>query len=288
MTAPPPARARLSPADIRARKGRGAPLVMVTAYDVGSAEIAERAGVDIILVGDSAAMTVLGHASTRLVSVEEMLMLTAAARRGARATLLVGDLPFGSYEASDVLAVATARRFADAGCDAVKMEGDRETVQRARAVIAAGIPVMGHIGLTPQATGVGEGFRVHARTAETALAAITGARALADAGCFAVVAEAIPADVARLLTPRVPVPVIGIGAGGTTDGQVLVYHDLVGLYDAHQPRFVKRYAALKAEAIAAVTRYASDVRTRRFPGAEHEYGMEEGELARLVAELGDG
>jgi 3-methyl-2-oxobutanoate hydroxymethyltransferase len=261
---------------------------MVTAYDHSSAQAAELAGVDVILVGDSAAMTVLGYPSTRLVSADEMLMLTRAARRGAPSTLLVGDLPFGTYEASDDIALATARRFVDAGCDAVKMEGAEAIVARARALIAAGIPVMGHVGLTPQQTGAGEGFRVHGRTVASALEVIRGAKALQAAGCFAVVVEAVPAAVARELTPRMDVPVIGIGAGGATDGQVLVLNDLVGLYDAHVPRFVKRYASLKSEMVDAIGRYAADVRAHRFPSNEHEYGMDEIEVEQLRERLAAG
>ena len=254
---------------------------MVTAFDYVSAQVAERAGVDIILVGDSAAMTVLGYESTRLVSVDEMLMLTRAARRGATTPLLVGDLPFRSYESSDVEALETARRFMEAGCDAVKMEGSGAITDRAATLVRAGIPVMGHVGLTPQQSGGPEGFRVHGRTADTALEIMRGAIALERAGCFAIVVEAVPAGVARLLTPRIGVPMIGIGAGDGTDGQVLVFHDLVGLYDAHVPRFVKRYATLKPEMVDAVGRYAADVRARRFPAAEHEYGIDAAELERF-------
>jgi 3-methyl-2-oxobutanoate hydroxymethyltransferase len=262
-------------------KGGAEPIVMVTAYDFSTAQVAEQACVDLVLVGDSAAMVVLGHESTRLVTIEEMLMLTRAARRGAPSSLLIGDLPYTSYESSNELAVATARRFAEAGCDGVKMEGAGPIVDRARAVIAAGIPVMGHVGLTPQQTGDREGFRVHGKTAQAALDIIASAEALDAAGCFAIVAEAMPAAVARELTPRVRAPVIGIGAGGEIDGQVLVFHDLVGLYDAHVPRYVKRYAEVKKVMLDAVTRYAEDVRARRFPGAEHEYRMEAAEIEKL-------
>ncbi|HKN64839.1 MAG TPA: 3-methyl-2-oxobutanoate hydroxymethyltransferase [Gemmatimonadaceae bacterium] len=277
---------RLTIAGIRSMKGSAEPIVMVTAYDFATAQVVERAGVDLVLVGDSAAMVVLGYETTRLVSVDEMLMLTRAARRGAPASLIVGDLPFGTYESGNELAVATARRFADAGCDAVKMEGGGATVERARAVMAAGIPVMGHVGLTPQQTGDREGFRVHGRTVEGARDIIASARALDAAGCFAIVAEAMPAPVARAVTERVRAPVIGIGAGPSTDGQVLVFHDLVGLYDEHVPRYVKRYAEVKASMVDAVTRYAADVRARSFPGAEHVYRMEAGEEAKLAALLG--
>jgi 3-methyl-2-oxobutanoate hydroxymethyltransferase len=277
---------RLTTEAIRTRKN-AEPIVMVTAYDFATAQVAERAGVDLILVGDSAAMVVLGYETTRLVSIEEMLMLTRAARRGAPDSLLIGDLPFGTYEDSDAHAVATARRFGEAGCDAVKMEGAGPTVDRARAVIASGMPVMGHVGLTPQHTGSPEGFRVHGRTADTALEVIAAARALDAAGCFAIVAEAMPAAVAAELTPRVRAPVIGIGAGPHVDGQVLVFHDLVGLYDAHVAKYVKRYGSVKSDMIEAVRQYASDVRERKFPAAEHEYGIEQRELAKLRMALGE-
>ncbi|MFL5613123.1 MAG: 3-methyl-2-oxobutanoate hydroxymethyltransferase [Gemmatimonadaceae bacterium] len=273
---------RLTIDAVRAMKGRAAPIVMVTAYDFATAQVAEQAGVDLILVGDSAAMVVLGYESTRVVSVEEMLMLTRAARRGAPASLLIGDLPFGTYERSNELAVTTARRFTEAGCNAIKMEGGGATVDRARAVIAAGIPVMGHVGLTPQQTGDREGFRVHGRTAAGAREIIADALALDAAGCFAIVAEAMPTPVARAVTGKTRAPVIGIGAGPETDGQVLVFHDLVGLYDAHVPRYVKRYAELKAVMIEAVRRYAVEVRARTFPGPEHVYRMEAGEEEKLA------
>ena len=276
---------RLTTDAIRAMKGRGEAIVMITAYDFSTAQVAERAGVDIVLVGDSAAMVVLGYETTRLVTIEEMLMLAGAVRRGAPLSLVIGDLPYRSYESSNELAVATSRRFVQAGCDAVKMEGANATVDRAQAVIAAGIPVMGHVGLTPQHTGDGEGFRVHGRTADAALQIISDARALDGAGCFAIVAEAMPAVVARALTPRVRAPVIGIGAGPDTDGQVLVFHDLVGLYDEHVPRYVKRYAELKAVMIDAVGRYASEVRGHQFPGPEHQYRMEAGEEEKLAQRL---
>ena len=281
----PATRRRLTIDGIRSMKRAAEPIVMVTAYDFATAQVVERAQVDLVLVGDSAAMVVLGYPTTRLVSVDEMLMLTRAARRGAPASLIVGDLPFGSYERANELAVATARRFVDAGCDAVKMEGGGATVERARAVIASGIPVMGHVGLTPQQTGDREGFRVHGRTAEGAREIVISARALDEAGCFAIVAEAMPAAVARAVTERVRAPVIGIGAGPATDGQVLVFHDLVGLYDEHVPRYVKRYAEVKASMVDAVARYAADVRARTFPGTEHVYRMEAGEEEKLGALL---
>ncbi|HZB76976.1 MAG TPA: 3-methyl-2-oxobutanoate hydroxymethyltransferase [Solirubrobacteraceae bacterium] len=261
----------------------GEPIVMVTAYDHPSAKAVEAAGVDIVLVGDSAANNVLGYADTVPVTVEELLMLTAAVRRGLRTPLLVGDLPFGSYEASDEQAIGTAHRFVkEAGCDAVKLEGSPE---RARAIVRAGVPVMGHVGLTPQtATALG-GYRAQGRTAERARAVLEEALALQEAGCFAIVFEAIPAEVTDVIMGHMEIPVIGIGAGASTDGQVLVLHDLLGIHGDAHPKFVKRYADLRGEMVRGLTAYAEDVRTRRFPGPEHTYGIAPEELHRLQEQL---
>ncbi|MDQ6751232.1 MAG: 3-methyl-2-oxobutanoate hydroxymethyltransferase [Actinomycetota bacterium] len=260
-------------------KRLGEPIVMVTAYDYPSAQVAEAAGVDIVLVGDSGAMTVLGYDSTVPVSLDEMLMLAAAVDRGCQTPLVVGDLPFGSYEASDEQAIATAQRFVkEAGCDAVKLEGGEASVSRAHAIVRSGIPVMGHIGLTPQtATALG-GYRAQGRTAERALEIGRDAIALEQAGCFSLVFEAIPAAVAESLMERLSIPVIGIGAGGSTDGQVLVFHDLLGIYDGHSPRFAKRYGHVKQDMIDGVRAYADDVRAGRFPAPEHTYSIDPEEL----------
>jgi 3-methyl-2-oxobutanoate hydroxymethyltransferase len=268
------------------KKQLGEPIVMITAYDYPSAQVAEEAGVDVVLVGDSGAMTVLGYPSTVPVSTDEMLMLAAAVRRGLKTPLLVGDLPFGSYEASDEQAIRTAQRFVkEAGCDAVKLERGGTSVQRARAIAESGIPVMGHVGLTPQtATALG-GHRAQGRTAERALQVARDALALQEAGCFSIVFEAIPAAVAQELMERLDVPVIGIGAGPATDGQVLVFHDLLGIYDGHVARFVKRYAETKAQMVAGVAEYGEDVRRRTFPSSEHTYTIDEEELARFRAAL---
>jgi len=264
------------------KKCLGEPIVMVTAYDYPSAQVAQAAGVDVVLVGDSGAMTVLGYPSTVPVTIEEMLMLAAAVRRGLRTPLLVGDLPFGSYEASDEQAVMAAQRFVkEAGCDAVKLERGGTTVQRARAIVAAGIPVMGHVGLTPQtATALG-GYRAQGRTAEAALEVTRAALGLQEAGCFSIVFEAIPAAVAEVVMARLEIPVIGIGAGARTDGQVLVFHDLLGIYDGHAPRFAKRFAEIKAQMVAGVAQYAAEVRGGAFPGPEHVYSIDEEELERF-------
>jgi 3-methyl-2-oxobutanoate hydroxymethyltransferase len=268
------------------KKRLGEPIVMVTAYDYPSAQVAQEAGIDVVLVGDSGAMTVLGYPSTVPVSVDEMIMLAAAARRGLRTPLLVGDLPFGSYEASDELAVTTAQRFVkEAGCDAVKLERGGTSVDRARAIVAAGIPVVGHLGLTPQtATALG-GYRAQGRTAEAALAMARDAVALQEAGCFMLVLEAIPAAVTPELMAHLEIPVIGIGAGDATDGQVLVFHDLLGIYDGHVARFAKRYADVRAHMVAGLAQYAQDVRSRAFPTPEHFYSIDEEQLQRFAAGL---
>jgi 3-methyl-2-oxobutanoate hydroxymethyltransferase len=269
------------------KKRLGEPIVMVTAYDFPSAQVAQEAGVDVVLVGDSGAMTVLGYPSTVPVSTDEMLMLASAVRRGLRTPLLVGDLPFGSYEGSDQQAIATAQRFIkEAGCDAVKLERGGTSVQRARAIVEAGIPVMGHVGLTPQtATALG-GYRAQGRTADRAVAVAKDAIALEAAGCFSVVLEAIPAAVAEEVMARVQIPIIGIGAGPATDGQVLVFHDLLGIYDGHVARFAKRFADVRAHMIAGVAEYAAEVRSGAFPAPEHCYSIDDEELERFRAGLG--
>ena len=285
-TAPPAKGKPVTLTSLAERKALGEPVAMVTAYDYPSAQVAEAAGVDVVLVGDSAAMTVLGYPSTVPISLEEMLMLAAAVRRGLRTPLLIGDLPFGSYEVSDEQAVTTAQRFVkEAGCDAVKLERGGSSVRRARAIVEAGIPVMGHVGLTPQtATALG-GYRSQGRTAERAAEVAHDALALEEAGCFSLVFEAIPSDLTDEIMPLLHVPVIGIGAGPSTDGQVLVFHDLLGIYDGHAARFVKRYANVREQMVAGVRAFAEDVRARRYPEEEHGYTMAPDERERLRALL---
>jgi 3-methyl-2-oxobutanoate hydroxymethyltransferase len=268
------------------KKALGEPIVMVTAYDYPSALAVDAAGVDLVLVGDSGAMTVLGHPSTVPVELDELVMLARAVRRGLQTPFMVGDLPFGSYEVSDQQAVTTAMRFVkEAGCDAVKLEGGGPvSVARARAIAQAGIPVMGHVGLTPQtATALG-GYRAQGRNAQAAARVEREALALQDAGCFAIVFEAIPSVVAEAIMPGMRVPVIGIGAGPATDGQVLVFHDLLGIRQGRGAKFVKRYADLLDEMTAGVAQYAADVRGRRYPGPEHQYSMPQEELDRFRRE----
>jgi 3-methyl-2-oxobutanoate hydroxymethyltransferase len=273
---------RLTLGDIAAKKDAGEPIVMVTAYDFPSAQIVEAAGVDLVLVGDSAAMVVLGYDSTVPVTTDEMLMLTAAVRRGLARPLLIGDLPFGSYEASDEIAIATAQRFIkEAGVDLVKIERGGTTVDRARALVNAGIPVVGHVGLTPQtATALG-GYRAQGRTAEAAQAVIDDALALQAAGVSMLVVEAVPSEVTAALMPLIDIPVIGIGAGAVADGQVLVFHDLLGIHAGGAAKFVKRYADLRTAAIDGVRSYADEVRDRVYPAPEHTYRMPDAEAARL-------
>jgi 3-methyl-2-oxobutanoate hydroxymethyltransferase len=265
------------------KKRLGEPLVMVTAYDYPSARAVEAAGVDLVLVGDSAATTVLGYSATTPVDLDDMLVLARAVRRGLSTPLMIGDLPFGSYEVSDEQAITTAVRMVkEAGCDAVKLEGGGEaSVSRARAIAGAGIAVMGHVGLTPQSSTALGGWKAQGRNAKAAARIAREALALQEAGCFAIVFEAIPAAVTEELMPHLEVPVIGIGAGPATDGQVLVFHDLLGMRDGLGPRFVKRYANLQQEMNAGVTAYAEDVRLRRYPAAEHTYSIDPAELAEL-------
>ncbi|MFI8595499.1 3-methyl-2-oxobutanoate hydroxymethyltransferase [Microbacterium sp. NPDC078428] len=269
-------------ATLAARKAAREAIVMVTAYDFPSAQVASAAGVDIVLVGDSGAMTVLGYDSTVPVTIDEMLVLVKAVRRGLSGPMLVADLPFGSYEVSDEQAILTAQRFVkEGGADAVKIERGGTSVERARALVAAGIPVMGHVGLTPQTAAVLGGFRSQGRTAEEAARVGHDAVALQDAGCFAIVFEAIPSAATEAIVPLLHVPVIGIGAGPATDGQVLVFHDLLGIHDGAPARFVKRYAALREAMIAGVSAYADEVRSGAYPAPEHGYGMPADEAARL-------
>jgi 3-methyl-2-oxobutanoate hydroxymethyltransferase len=289
--APPSERRPVTIPQLAEMKRRGQPIVMMTAYDFPSAQVAEESGVDLVLVGDTAAMTVLGYDSTVPVSMDEMVMLASAVRRGAHTPLVIGDLPFGSYQGSNEQAVQSAIRYLkEAGCDAVKMEmagvsgavADKsESVARARAIVAAGIPVMGHVGLTPQSASALGGYRTQGRTMHQAVQVADDALAMQDAGCFAVVFEAVPAAVTEVIMDRMRIPVIGIGAGPSTDGQVLVFHDLLGLYEGHTPRFVKRFAEVKREMVEGVRAYADEVRDRRFPAAEHTYSIDPDELDRF-------
>jgi len=281
-----PAPGKLPLPEVAEMKRRGDRIVMITAYDAPSARIADAAGVDLILVGDSAAMVVLGHDSTVPATMDEMLMLTRAVTRGAHRPLVIADLPFGSYHVSVEQAIESAIRFVKEGrADAVKLEGAGPMLARVRALTDAGIPVMGHIGLTPQTATMLGGFKAQGRTASKAAQLYADALALQAAGCFAIVLEAMPSPVAARITEALDIPTIGIGAGPDCDGQVLVWHDLLGLYEGHAPRFVKQYADLAPTIGAAVEQYASEVRDGSFPEEKHTYAMSEEELALFEQEL---
>ena len=269
---------KLTLPELADRVRRGERLVVITAYDAPSARLADAAGIDIILVGDSAGTTVLGLDSTVPVTMEEMLVFTRAAARGTSRAIVVADMPFGSYQVSEETAVANAVRFVqEAGADAVKLEGAGRTLTRVSGIVEAGIPVMGHIGLTPQSATKLGGYKAQGRTAAAAHRLVDEAVALERAGCFSIVLEAIPAAVASRITDAVSIPTIGIGAGAGCSAQVLVWHDLLGLIEGPLPRFVKQYARLAETIRGALDRYVSEVRSGAFPGDEHTYGMPDAE-----------
>jgi 3-methyl-2-oxobutanoate hydroxymethyltransferase len=279
---------KLSLLELAEKKARGERLVMVTAYDYPGAKLADAAGVDLILVGDSAADNVLCYESTVPVTVDELLVLVRAVVRGAKRPFVIADMPFGSFQVSDESAVANAVRFVkEAGADAVKVEGAGPILSRVQALVGAGIPVMGHIGLTPQSATMLGGFKAQGRTAAKARKLHADARALEAAGCFAVVLEAVPAAVAARITETLTVPTIGIGAGPSCDGQVLVWHDLLGLSDRRPARFVKRYAEVGDQIRGALEAFASEVRSGAFPAEEHTYTIPDEELRLFAASTED-
>jgi 3-methyl-2-oxobutanoate hydroxymethyltransferase len=285
MSTPPAGKLPLP--ELAEMKRRGDKIVMVTAYDAPGARFAEDAGIDLILVGDTAAMVVLGHEGTTVpVTMDEMIFLTKTVARAAYRPIVVGDMPFGSYQVSDEDAVRNAIRFVkEARADVVKLEGAGPSVSRARAIVGAGIPVMGHIGLTPQSATMLGGFKTQGKTHEAARKLVADALELEAAGCFSIVLEAVPAPVAAEITRLLTVPTIGIGAGVDCDGQVLVYHDLLGLTEGHLPRFVKRYANLSREIRDALEAYAADVRSGAFPEEQHTYAMRDEERREFLGEL---
>ena len=271
---------------LQQKKNSGEPIVMVTAYDYPGARAAERAGVDMVLVGDSGAQVVLGHSSTVSITTDELLVLAGAVRRGTTHAFVVCDLAFGSTEESDAQAVATAVRFVkEAGADSVKLEGGTESrLSRIRAIVAAGIPVVGHIGLTPQtATALG-GLRAQGRTRESAERLVCEALGVEAAGAFCLVVEAVPSEITRLLQEALTIPVIGIGAGPAA-GQVLVLHDLLGVTEGHTAKFVKQFGTIGDDTVAALSAYAAEVRAGTFPGPEHQYAAAEDALAAARSAL---
>jgi 3-methyl-2-oxobutanoate hydroxymethyltransferase len=278
---------KLSVADFAALKQQHQKIAMITAYDAPSARFADAAGIDAILVGDSAAMTVFGYEQTTAITLDDMLLLARAARRGTTRAVLIADMPFGSVQVSDADTVANAVRFVkDAGVDAVKIEGAGPMARRIAAVIDAGIPVVGHIGLTPQSANQLGGYKAQGRTAAAAERLLDEAATLEHAGCVAIVLEAIPPPVAAAITRALTIPTIGIGAGVDCDGQVLVWHDVLGLNGVTDgtvkvPKFVKRYADLGTEIVTAVRAYIADVQSGRFPEPRHTYSMPDEERERF-------
>ncbi len=279
-------RKKVTTLTLREKKQRGEIITMLTAYDYATALAVDRAGIDVILVGDSLGMVVLGYETTLPVTMEEMLHHCRAVTRGAKFAMLVGDMPFMSYQVSPQEALRNAGRFLqEAGMDAVKLEGGREAADAVKLIVDAGIPVMGHLGLTPQSIHKLGGFRAQGRTARAAKRLIEDAQILEEAGCFSIVLEAVPDRVAELISKRVSIPTIGIGAGAGCDGQVLVTHDLLGLFDRFTPKFVKRYADIHAEMARAFAEYKADVEKRAFPAVEHAYSIDDKEFTALVQEL---
>jgi 3-methyl-2-oxobutanoate hydroxymethyltransferase len=270
---------KVSILDLQQKKAEGRPITMLTAYDYPGALLVDEAGIDLLLVGDSLAMTVLGHPNTVSVTMDEMLHHCKAVARGAKRAFLIGDMPFMSYQIECSEAVRNAGRFLKEGnMDAIKLEGGREVAETIQAIVAAGIPVMGHLGLTPQtATKLG-GFKVQGKTAAAAQRLLEDALILQEAGCFAIVLEAIPALVGQTVSQKLTIPTIGIGAGPHCDGQVLVFHDMLGLFDRFTPKFVKRYADLRQPLLEALQTYRQEVEAREFPDAAHSFNINEAEL----------
>jgi 3-methyl-2-oxobutanoate hydroxymethyltransferase len=278
--------AKLTITELAEMKRQGTKIAMVTAYDAAGGRLAEAAGIDVVLVGDSAAMVVLGHDSTVPVTMDEMLFMTRAVASSVQRPLVVGDMPFGSYQVSDADAVRNAVRFIKEGrADTVKLEGAGRMLPRVRAIVESGIPVMGHLGLTPQSATALGGYKAQGRTATRARRMLADALALQEAGCYSLVLEAVPTPVAARITAELEIPTIGIGAGPSCDGQVLVYHDLLGLTEGHTARFVKRYAELATTIREALAAFAADVRSGAYPEERHTYGMPAEEQAAFEASI---
>ncbi len=275
-----------TPRDIIAKKAEGKKISVITAYDYSLATLCDKAGVDILLVGDSAGMVVLGYENTIPVTMTNMQMFTEAVSRARVNALVVGDLPFMSYQANVSDAIKNSGKLSKAGADAVKLEGGIEMADTVEAIVETGIPVMGHIGLQPQTTMLSEGYRVQGKTAETAIKLIESAKALEEAGVFSIALEMVTSEVAKIISESISVPTIGIGSGKNCDGQVLVIHDMLGMYDKLKPKFVKRYLSLSGDITNALESYRKDVESGQFPGDEHSFSIDKSELDKLRAELG--
>lgn len=259
---------------------------MITAYDYTLASLCDKAGVDVMLVGDSAGMVMLGYESTIPVTMDQMVLFTEAVSRARQNSLVVADMPFMSYQASASDAIANSGRLIKAGADAVKLEGGKVVAQTIRAIVETGIPVMGHIGFQPQTTTLAQGYRVQGRTADTARTLIEDAKALEEAGAFSIALEMVTSEVSKIISETVSIPTIGIGSGRFCDGQVLVVHDVLGMYDKLKPKFVKQYLSLSDEITKAVSSYRSEVESAKFPAEENWFTMEKSELERLLKEIG--
>jgi len=268
--------------DFKEKKKSGKKITMLTAYDYPTALLVDRVGIDAILVGDSLGMVVLGYRDTVSVTMEEMLHHTKAVSSAVKSALVIGDMPFGSYNVSVEKAIGNANRMMkEAHADCIKLEGGQSMASLAAAIVKAGIPVQGHIGLTPQTASSLGGFKVQGKNFEAAKSLIDDAKALEDAGCFSIVLEAIPSPIAKIITEKISIPTIGIGAGIDCDGQVLVIHDLIGLFERFTPKFVKQYAKISDDILSAVSRYKSDVENMKFPEEKHSFSMNEKELEKL-------
>ncbi|HYN64268.1 MAG TPA: 3-methyl-2-oxobutanoate hydroxymethyltransferase [Candidatus Limnocylindrales bacterium] len=285
----PEAAKKVGLAELAGLKANGIPIVMVTAYDTPSARLADEAGVDIVFTGDSAANNVLGYADTTPISMDEMVMLGRATRRGTHRAFYMIDMPLGAFQVSDEDAVRNAVRLVkETGAEAVKIEGGGPMISRARAIVAAGIPTMGHLGLTPQSATMLGGYKAQGRTAAKARQLFADALALQAAGCFAIVLEAVPAKVAERITLALRIPTIGIGAGAGCSGQVLVWHDLLGINEGRAPKFVKRFAAVASEIRKGVEAFAAEVRAGSYPAEEHTYPISDEEFALFESEVAPG
>jgi len=275
-----------TPRDIIAKKAAGKKISVITAYDYSLATLCDKAGVDVLLVGDSAGMVVLGYENTIPVTMTNMMMFTEAVSRAREQALVVGDLPFMSYQANLSDAIKNSGKLIKAGADAVKLEGGIEMADTVRAIVDTGIPVMGHIGLQPQTTMLSEGYRVQGKTKDTALKLIESAKALEKAGVFSIALEMVTHEVAKIISESISVPTIGIGSGKDCDGQVLVIHDMLGMYDKLEPKFVKRYLSLSKDITNALESYRKDIESGQFPAEEHSFSMEKSELDKLREEIG--
>lgn len=270
--------------DITSKKG-STKISVITAYDYTTALLCDKAGMDILLVGDSGGMVMLGYQNTIPVTMEQMCFFTEAVSRGRQNAMVVADLPFMSYQASKSQAIENSGRLIKVGADAVKLEGGREVAETVRAIVETGIPVMGHIGLQPQTTVLQEGYKVQAKTKDAALRLIEDAKALEEAGAFSIALEMVTQEVAKIITDSIKIPTIGIGSGADCDGQVLVFHDVVGLYDKLKPKFAKRYLELSQQIVKAIEAYKNDVISSKFPAKEHCFSMDKSELERLKKEI---